>query len=62
VFIRRLKKHNRYLREYQSLGTAGGLHHFKDEILRGQPKSFYVLNAGEFPLLPVKGERAPQTP
>jgi hypothetical protein len=41
----------RYLREYQSLGTAGGLHHFKDEILRGNAKSFYVLNAGESVLI-----------
>ncbi|RKP05580.1 nucleotide-diphospho-sugar transferase, partial [Thamnocephalis sphaerospora] len=43
----------RYLREYQSLGTAGGLYHFRDEILRGQPDRFFVLHADvccSFPL------------
>ncbi|CAG8517397.1 9498_t:CDS:2 [Acaulospora morrowiae] len=43
----------RYLREYQSLGTAGGLYHFRDEILRGDPEQIYVLNAdvaSSFPL------------
>ena len=36
----------RYLREYQCLGTAGGLHHFKDVILSGGTSYFFVLNAG----------------
>ncbi|RKP25166.1 nucleotide-diphospho-sugar transferase [Syncephalis pseudoplumigaleata] len=43
----------RYLREYQALGTAGGLYHFRDEILRGQPDRFFVLHADvccSFPL------------
>ena len=43
----------RYLREYQSMGTAGGLHHFRDEIKRGNPELFFVLNAdiaSSFPL------------
>ncbi|ORY48244.1 nucleotide-diphospho-sugar transferase [Rhizoclosmatium globosum] len=43
----------RYLREYQSLGTGGGLYHFRDEILRGNPDKFFVLNADiacSFPL------------
>ncbi|KAJ3417189.1 hypothetical protein HDV05_006395 [Chytridiales sp. JEL 0842] len=43
----------RYLREYQALGTGGGLHHFRDEILRGNPDKFFVLNAdiaSSFPL------------
>ncbi|RQM05942.1 hypothetical protein DH86_00002504, partial [Scytalidium sp. 3C] len=26
-----------YLREYQALGTAGGLYHFRDAILKGRP-------------------------
>jgi len=43
----------RYLREYQALGTAGGLYHFRDEILKGGPDRFFVLNADvccSFPL------------
>ena len=42
-----------YLREYQALGTAGGLYHFRDAILRGKPDRFFVLNADvccSFPL------------
>ena len=42
-----------YLREYQSLGTAGGLYHFRDAILKGKPDRFFVLNADvccSFPL------------
>ncbi|KAJ3114784.1 Proteasome subunit alpha type-2 [Phlyctochytrium bullatum] len=44
----------RYLREYQALGTAGGIYHFRDEIMRGKPDKFFVLNADiatSFPLL-----------
>src|SRR5437764_7990198 len=36
---------NRYLREYQSLGTAGGIYHFRDEIQRDRPEHVFVLNA-----------------
>ena len=42
-----------YLREYQALGTAGGLYHFRDAILKGSPDRFFVLNAdvcSSFPL------------
>ncbi|OXV09397.1 hypothetical protein Egran_02838, partial [Elaphomyces granulatus] len=42
-----------YLREYQALGTAGGLYHFRDVILKGNPERFFVLNADvccSFPL------------
>ena len=42
-----------YLREYQALGTAGGLYHFRDAILKGGPDRFFVLNADvccSFPL------------
>jgi mannose-1-phosphate guanylyltransferase len=42
-----------YLREYQALGTAGGLYHFRDAILKGHPERFFVLNADvccSFPL------------
>ena len=43
----------KYLREYQALGTAGGLYHFRDPILKGRPDRFFVLNADvccSFPL------------
>lgn len=42
-----------YLREYTALGTAGGLFHFRDAILKGGPQRFFVLNADvccSFPL------------
>lgn len=42
-----------YLREYQALGTAGGLYHFRDVILKGGLERFFVLNADvccSFPL------------
>lgn len=43
----------KYLREYEALGTAGGLYHFRDAILKGKPERFFVLNADvccSFPL------------
>lgn len=43
----------KYLREYEPLGTAGGLYHFRDAILKGKPERFFVLNAdvcSSFPL------------
>ncbi|XP_070570338.1 mannose-1-phosphate guanylyltransferase regulatory subunit alpha-A-like isoform X1 [Ptychodera flava] len=43
----------RYLQEYTALGTAGGLYHFRDQILSGNPDSLFVLNADvccDFPL------------
>ncbi|KAG9292846.1 hypothetical protein G9A89_016208 [Geosiphon pyriformis] len=43
----------RYLREYTSLGTAGGIYHFRDQIMRGDLDQFFVLNgdvACNFPL------------
>jgi mannose-1-phosphate guanylyltransferase len=42
-----------YLREYQALGTAGGLYHFRDAIMKGRPDRFFVLNCDvccSFPL------------
>jgi mannose-1-phosphate guanylyltransferase len=42
-----------YLREYTALGTAGGLYHFRDAILKGKPERLLVLNADvccSFPL------------
>lgn len=43
----------RYLQEFQPLGTAGGLYHFRDQISMGNPDLFVVLNAdimGDYPL------------
>ncbi|RKU49056.1 Proteasome subunit alpha type-2 [Coniochaeta pulveracea] len=43
----------KYLREYQALGTAGGLYHFRDAILKGSPQHIFVLNSDvccSFPL------------
>lgn len=35
----------KYLREYKAMGTAGGLYHFRDQILRGKPSRLFVINA-----------------
>ncbi|KAK3082846.1 hypothetical protein FSP39_006934 [Pinctada imbricata] len=43
----------RYLQEYTALGTAGGIYHFRDQILAGNPDVFFVMNSdvcGDFPL------------
>lgn len=43
----------RYLQEYTTLGTAGGLYHFRDQILAGKPAGFIVLNGDiccDFPM------------
>ncbi|CAN8097718.1 unnamed protein product [Discula destructiva] len=43
----------KYLREYQALGTAGGLYHFRDAILKNKPERLFVLNSDvccSFPL------------
>lgn len=52
-----MKKYNtniRYLQEYTSLGTAGGMYHFRDQIRSGNPEAFFLINGdvcGDFPLL-----------
>lgn len=33
------------MREYTSLGTAGGLYHFRDAILKGNPSQIFVIHA-----------------
>ena len=41
------------MREYQALGTGGGLYHFRDEIMAGNPSYFFVTHAdicSSFPL------------
>jgi mannose-1-phosphate guanylyltransferase len=41
------------LREYQALGTAGGLYLFRDAILKGDPKTIIVMHSDvccSFPL------------
>ena len=39
------------------MGTAGGLHHFRDQIRSGNPDAFFVLNGdvcADFPLKEMK--------
>ena len=43
----------KYLQEYKSLGTAGGIYHFRDVLMSGKPQAIFVINgdiAGDFPL------------
>jgi mannose-1-phosphate guanylyltransferase len=43
----------RYLQEYKSLGTGGGIYHFRDVIKSGNPSAIFIINgdtAGDFPL------------
>jgi hypothetical protein len=35
--------YHRYMQEYTSLGTAGGIYHFRDQIRSGNPSAFFVL-------------------
>lgn len=57
-FVQRMSEEHprltvRYLQEYTSLGTAGGIYHFRDRILAGDPDSFFVMNGdvcAQFPL------------
>lgn len=42
-----LTKHRvaiRYLQEYAPLGTAGGIHHFRDQLCLGSPEAILLLN------------------
>ncbi|XP_046386433.1 mannose-1-phosphate guanyltransferase alpha-A [Ischnura elegans] len=51
--VQEYKINIRYLQEYTSLGTAGGLFHFRDQIRSGNPEAFFVLNGdvcADFPL------------
>ena len=44
---------SRYLQEFQPLGTVGGLYHFRDQIMLGNPSALIVLYAdisSDFPL------------
>lgn len=44
----------KYLREYKAMGTAGGLYHFRDMILKGNPSKFFVINADVCCSFPLK--------
>lgn len=44
----------KYLREYTALGTAGGLYHFRDAIMAGNPKRLFVLNSDVCCSFPLK--------
>lgn len=39
-----LKIRIRYLREFEPLGTGGGLYHFRDQIQRGEPDSIIFMH------------------
>lgn len=39
-----LKIRIRYLREFEALGTGGGLYHFRDQIQRGDPESIIFMH------------------
>lgn len=44
----------RYLQEYCPLGTGGGIYHFRDQIMRGNPRAFFVLHSDvccDFPVV-----------
>lgn len=44
----------RYLQEYEALGTAGGIYHFRDQIKSGGPDTFILMHGdvcGDFPLV-----------
>ncbi|XP_035228411.1 mannose-1-phosphate guanyltransferase alpha-A-like isoform X2 [Stegodyphus dumicola] len=52
--IREYNVNIRYLQEYTSLGTAGGIYHFRDQIQSGDPEAFFLINGdvcGDFPLI-----------
>ena len=34
----------RYLQEYKSLGTGGGIYHFRDVIRTGNPQAVFMIN------------------
>ncbi|CAH1397841.1 unnamed protein product [Nezara viridula] len=43
----------RYFQEFRSLGTAGGMYHFRDQIMFGNPSGFFLLHGdvcADFPL------------
>lgn len=43
----------RYLQEFTPLGTAGGMYHFRDQIISGNTKYFFIMNGdvcADFPL------------
>lgn len=45
------------MREYEALGTAGGLYHFRDAILKGSPEQIFVLHSDiicSFPFAEIK--------
>lgn len=44
----------RYLREYKAMGTAGGLYHFRDQIMRGSPENFFLIHADVCSKYPLK--------
>ena len=35
----------RYLQEHCRLGTGGGIYHFRNQIISGNPNAFFVFNS-----------------
>ncbi|XP_062518612.1 mannose-1-phosphate guanyltransferase alpha-B-like [Corticium candelabrum] len=55
----------RYLQEHESLGTAGGIYHFRDQILSGSPECFFLFNCDiccDFPLVDLLKFHREHTP
>ncbi|VDD91193.1 unnamed protein product [Enterobius vermicularis] len=56
-FVKRCEKQYRikisYLEESEALGTAGGLYRFRQQILQGDPRGVFVLNADVCGDLPI---------
>ena len=44
----------RYLQEHCRLRTGGGIYHFRDQILSGNPSAFFVFNSDVCCNFPVK--------
>uniref|UniRef100_A0A1I8HKQ7 NTP_transferase domain-containing protein n=2 Tax=Macrostomum lignano TaxID=282301 RepID=A0A1I8HKQ7_9PLAT len=54
----------RYLQEFTPLGTAGGLYHFRDQIMLGDPAAFFVMNSDvccDFSLADMLAKHRPGT-
>ncbi|XP_043471626.1 mannose-1-phosphate guanyltransferase alpha-A [Leptopilina heterotoma] len=44
----------RYLQEFTPLGTAGGMYHFRDQIISGNTKYFFIMNGDVCANFPLK--------
>jgi len=51
---RKYKIFVRYMQEYRPLGTAGGLYHFRDQVMIGGCEAIFVIHADVFCITPIK--------